>query len=257
MRRAETGRASSVVKAFTKIIICEIAVLNESASMSSPTFLIVAWMTFCWARVGSRLGDCGGEDPFARLVFLHDQAPDAREEARDALHAFHAPWLHLLERAHEHLVTTERVGAVFGDDIERIDHVAPALRHFAAVLAEDDALIDEPLERLRRREMPEIEEDLVPEPRIQEMQHGVLGAADVEIDAAGCATAVSADFREAPSAASFVGRDTLRPSHPSNIVRLLSRQSVRRSAGRKTAGNTSTSPPIAASCLSRALRFSE
>ena len=254
MRRAETGRASPLVKAFTKIIICAIAVLKESVSMSSVTFLIVAWMTFCWALVGSTSCDGGGEHPFARLIFLHHQAPDAREEARDAFDAVHAPRLHLLERPHEHLVTAERVRAVFGDDIERIDHVAPALRHFPAVFAEDDSLIHEPLERLRRREMPEIEEHLVPEARVEEMQHGVLGAADVEIDAAGCAAVVSAAFRERrPQHHSFATR----PCPPIQYRSALSRRSARRFADRKSAGNTSTSPPIAAWCLSRASRFSE
>ncbi len=47
------ARAAAVVKAFTKIIIWAMAVLKESASMSAVTFLIVAWMTFCCARVGS------------------------------------------------------------------------------------------------------------------------------------------------------------------------------------------------------------
>ena len=106
---AERGRTSAV-NAFVKIIICEIAVLKLSFSMSSPTFLIVAWTTLA---PRFRLGDCGGDDPFAGLVFLHDQAPDAGEETRDAFDAGHAPGLHLLERSHEHLVTAEGVRAVF------------------------------------------------------------------------------------------------------------------------------------------------
>ena len=152
--------------------------------MSSVTFLIVACMIFCCGFVGSTSCTAGRQFPFARLILLHDQPPDAREKTRDAFHAFHAPRLHLFERPHEHLVTTERVRAVDFDHVERIDHVAPALRHFAVVLAEDHPLVDQALERLGLRDVAEIEEHLVPEPRVEEMQHRVLDAADVEIDAA-------------------------------------------------------------------------
>src|SRR3712207_8466624 len=54
-----------------------------------------------------------------------------------SFHAFHAPGFHLLQRAHEHLVTPERVRAVLRDHVERVDHVAPTLRHLAIVFAED------------------------------------------------------------------------------------------------------------------------
>ena len=41
MRMASTGRISAPVNSLTKIIICAIAVLKESDSRSSETFLIV------------------------------------------------------------------------------------------------------------------------------------------------------------------------------------------------------------------------
>src|SRR5438046_4042805 len=44
---------STFVNAFTKIIICEMAVLKENDSISSVTFLILAWSTFCCALLGS------------------------------------------------------------------------------------------------------------------------------------------------------------------------------------------------------------
>ena len=44
--------------------------------------------------------------------------------------------------------------------------------------------IHQALEGLRRGDVAEIEEHLVPEARVEQVQHGVLGAADVEIDAA-------------------------------------------------------------------------
>ena len=42
-RASAGGGASVFVTSLTKIIICAMAVLNRSASISSPTFLTVAW----------------------------------------------------------------------------------------------------------------------------------------------------------------------------------------------------------------------
>ena len=53
VRIADKGIVSTLVKAFTKIIICEIAVLKENDSMSSVTFLIVACSNFCCGLVAS------------------------------------------------------------------------------------------------------------------------------------------------------------------------------------------------------------
>src|SRR5215468_12224733 len=50
---ADNGIVSTLVKAFTKIIICEIAVLKENDSMSSVTFLILACNNFCCDLVAS------------------------------------------------------------------------------------------------------------------------------------------------------------------------------------------------------------
>ena len=49
----DKGIVSTFVKAFTKIIICEIAVLKENDSISSVTFLIVACNNFCCGLVAS------------------------------------------------------------------------------------------------------------------------------------------------------------------------------------------------------------
>src|SRR5207253_9701501 len=103
---------------------------------------------------------------FAGVVFVLEQTPDAGEKTGKAFHAFHAPWLHLLERAHKHFVATKGVRAVLGDDIEWIDDIAPALRHFAVVVAQDYSLVHQTLERLRFRNVAAIEEHLVPEARI-------------------------------------------------------------------------------------------
>ena len=51
-----------------------------------------------------------------------------------------------------------------------IHHVAARLGHFLSVFAENQALIDEFEERFRRRDVAEIEENLVPEPRVKQVQ---------------------------------------------------------------------------------------
>ena len=120
------------------------------------------------------------EDQFAVLVA--EQSPDAAEEAIDAFQSLRAPRLGRFERAHEHLVHAQRVRAVFAHHVVGIDDVAARLAHLLAVLAEDHALVDEPHERFGRRDVAEIEQHLVPEPRVEQVQHRVLRAADVEID---------------------------------------------------------------------------
>ena len=91
-------------------------------------------------------------------ILVHKQTPHAAEEAINALDAFGVPRLHHLQRPHEHLVKTKRVGAV---------------------LPEDEPLIDEPVKGLRCGDVPQVEKHLVPEPGIKQVQHRVLGAADV------------------------------------------------------------------------------
>ena len=126
----------------------------------------------------------GAALPLAGLVFLHHETPHAGEETEHALDAAHAPRLRGFERAHEHLVKPQRVGAVFLDDVVGVHDVAARLAHLHAVLAEDEALVDEFLKWLGRADVAEVEQDLVPEARVEQVQHGVLGAADVEVHAA-------------------------------------------------------------------------
>ena len=85
----------------------------------------------------------------------------------------------VLQRAHEHLVKPERIRAVFHQHVVGIHHVAARLGHLLSVLAENQALIDELEKRFRRGDVAEIEQNLVPEPRVKQMQHGVFRAADV------------------------------------------------------------------------------
>jgi len=172
------------VNSFVQTIIWEMAVLKlerpdilrhlldrgvEDAALGGAEFL---------------LRKIARKDPVSFLILGHGETPDAGEEAVDALHAGGAPWLSVLERSHEHLVEPQGIGAVFGDDGVGIHHVAAALGHLHPVLSEDEALIDEALEGFGGGEVAEIEENLVPEARIEQVEHGVLGAADVEVDPA-------------------------------------------------------------------------
>ena len=77
----------------------------------------------------------------------------------------------------------ECVGAVVLDDLAGRDQVALRLRHLRAV-EPDHPLREQPLERLAQvlRGDAEIGQRLGEEPRVHEVQHGVLGAADVLVD---------------------------------------------------------------------------
>ena len=116
---------------------------------------------------------------FGLTLFVDEQAPHAPEKAVDPLHALGAPRLYHFQRPHEHLVEPEGVGPILDENIIRVDNVAARLGHFLAVLAENEPLVHQPEERFRARDMAQIEENLVPETGVEQMQHGVLRAADV------------------------------------------------------------------------------
>ena len=117
--------------------------------------------------------------PPALLILLYDQAPDPREKPVNAFDAAHAPRFGRLQRPHKHFVKAQGIRAVVGDHIVRVNHVAAAFRHFVVILAEDHALIHQALKRLDGRNVTQIVKHLVPESRVQEVEHGVLGTADV------------------------------------------------------------------------------
>ena len=141
--------------------------------MSSPTFLMVAWVIL--AR----------SPPLESAAHFVLEAPDFGEEAGDAFDAFHGPRFDLLERSHEHFVEAQRVGAVFFDDFVGVDDVTEGFGHLLPVFAHDETLVDELFEGLVGAEVAEVVEDFVPEAGVEEMQDGVLGAADVEVDVGG------------------------------------------------------------------------
>lgn len=126
--------------------------------------------------------DGGVDFDFVGEVFVGDHPPGAGEEAVDPFDAVHLPGFGGIERAHEHFVEAERIGAVLLDDVIGIDDVAAGLGHLLVVLAEDHPLVDEFLKRLGAGEVAEVEEDFVPEAGVEEVKDGVFGAANVEVD---------------------------------------------------------------------------
>ena len=146
-------------------------------------------------------------------VVVAYQAPSAFQEMPHAVHGRGLPWLRHLERPHEHLVKPQRVGAVCRNDVVGIDDVEARLRHLIDLLGyrhvagemaplalnhflrlvvsaggvaigegQDHPLIEQLPERLLRRDDADVVEHLVPEARIQEVEHRMLRAADIEID---------------------------------------------------------------------------
>ena len=103
------------------------------------------------------------------------------QEAVAPLDAGVVPLQVQLGRGREQREQTGRVRAVALDEIVRRDDVPKRLRHLAAVLG-DHALREQVLERLVYRRHTEVVHDLRDEPRVQQMQDGVLDAAHVLVD---------------------------------------------------------------------------
>ena len=212
--------------------------------------------------VGRVLGDVGLPG-----VLVEDGAPDALQQAEHADDGLRLPRAALLERAGEHLVEPQRVGAELLDEVVGRDHVLQALadlpelavhlgvavEELAAALLDlaglhveaarvgvggclDVALVHETAERLARAQVPEVEEHLVPE----RARRG--GAA-----------------RRAPHRRRRGRRRRCRPgtAGPSSSARPRGRRRRSRWWDRGSAARTSTSRPSSASCSARGGRSSD
>ena len=124
--------------------------------------------------VGGRLGR-------AALGDLEAQPPQAAEEAGHALDARVLPLDVVLGRAHVEDVEANRVGAVGGDHLVGRDDVALRLGHLRAEVV-DHPLREEAQERLAEAEQPQVVQHLHEEARVEQVQDGVLDAADVLVD---------------------------------------------------------------------------
>ena len=201
----------------------------------------------------------GGPHRAGLLVDHH--APDPLQQPLRADDGLGLPRPRLLQRPGRHLVHAEGVGPVGADHLVRRDHVLQALAdlpvlavdrlalveelavllhdlgggHVEAALVGvgvggDVALVDQPAERLLAGDVAQVVQHLVPEAGVQQVQHGVLDTADVQVDAADVALARAGPSSSAPA-----------PGRPS----------ARRRPGPGSAGSTSTSRPSWASCWSR------
>ena len=157
-------------------------------------------------------------------ALIDRESPRPRQEPVHARDVACVPGLARLKRPHRHLVQAERVGAVLRNHVIGIDHVAKALghlgddlrdrsaaalvvtavalldlvdRHQAAIgalvgIGGEHPLMEQPAEGFRRAHVAEVEEHLVPEPRVQQVKHRMLGTAHVQVDAARVEAAIAA-----------------------------------------------------------------
>ena len=153
-----------------------------------------------------------GDSEFAGL-FVDEVPPDALQKAHRANDRLRFPWTILVDRPHEHLVQPERVCAVVAVHVIWRDRVLQALAHLAVLASDrlplvrvvairffdiggfdvdaavvlegkglDITLVDQALERLGRADVTQVEQHLVPEAAVEQVEHSVLDAADIEVD---------------------------------------------------------------------------
>src|SRR5690625_976475 len=113
--------------------------------------------------------------------FVQYDAPDAVEEAGDALDALRVPGAALVPWAYEHQVGTYGIGAVPPDQVVRIDDVAARLRHLFIVGPQDHPLVAQLQERLSAFHEAQVAHDLREEARVEEVEDGMLDAAGIEV----------------------------------------------------------------------------
>ena len=93
-------------------------------------------------------------------------------------HPLVAPLQVLLRRGRKQQEQAGGVGAVFGNHVFRVHHVALGFGHLGPVF-QDHALGEEALERLVDLDHPQVPEDLGEKAGVQQVQHRVFDAADV------------------------------------------------------------------------------
>jgi hypothetical protein len=112
------------------------------------------------------------------LRVFGDQTPGAVQELERTFHGAIVPLGIFFGRPDEQRVDALGVGAVLRDERVGRHHVALVLRHLGAVLG-DHALGKQALERLVKGEKAAVVQYLGDEPRVQQVQDGVLHATDV------------------------------------------------------------------------------
>ena len=115
------------------------------------------------------------------LLHLVGQVPDPVQEALAALHGVVRPSGGLFEVADEHNVHAHGVRPVLGHHVIGVDHVPPGLGHLFPALAQDHAMAGALVVGLREGDHPQVIEELVPEPGVEQVEGGVLHAAVVPV----------------------------------------------------------------------------
>ena len=202
-------------------------------------------MVRCSSRSVSSLDGLVVGHPLGAAGLVDDHAPNPLQEAVCADDVLGGPRPRRLQRAHRHLVDAQGVGAVLLADLVGRHRVLQALADLAELLGHldlavgrriaelpvalddfggghvgaarvgvgerlDVALVDQPPVRLAGADVAEVVEHLVPEPRVQQVQHRVLDTADVQVDAAGIAGAVLGRARPHPVRLVLLGAERLR-----------------------------------------------
>ena len=124
---------------------------------------------------GVRVGRMGVQ--FAGVV--SGQAPDPVEPAHHAVAALVAPGAALVPGADEHQKAAHGVGAHLPHHIVRVDHIAAAFAHLFVILPQDDALVEQPQKGFVDLQHSQIPQGFDKEAAVQQMHHGVFGAAGV------------------------------------------------------------------------------
>ena len=109
------------------------------------------------------------------------EVPDAAKEAVDAVDAGCAPRAALVPGTDEHQEQPNRVRAIAGHQLVRVDDVAARLAHAMVVRAQDLALVAQAQEWLVEIEHPHVTQRLYKEARVHQVQHCVLGAPGVHV----------------------------------------------------------------------------
>ncbi|RPK43838.1 hypothetical protein EES40_16160 [Streptomyces sp. ADI93-02] len=149
-------------------------------------------------------------------LLVDDVAPQPLQQPELTDHGPGVPGTRDVQRAHGHLVQPQGVRAVLAADLVGRHGVLQGLAHLAQDAADllagvvvrpvalldlggrdrdtaavpvdeglDHALVVQLVERLGGRDVPQVVQHLRPEACVQQVQHGVLRAADVQVDAAG------------------------------------------------------------------------
>ena len=176
---------SAAVISLTSSMMAATEVLKCQRPAKSCVILRMVWCSlrrsFCAA------GDAGaallrsGRAARTCPAVTHPQAIDPAEKAADAGHPVFLPVEIAIGRRGKERIDPGSVGAIAGDHVVGRNHVALGLGHLRAIL-DHHSLGKEALRRFVVLDKPKIAHHLGPETRVDQVQNGVLDAADVLID---------------------------------------------------------------------------